>query len=206
MVAGRDTTASLLCFLFQQLAIHTEVFAKLRSEVLENFGTYTSPKNITFASLKSSKYLQWCLNETLRLFPTVPMNSRRSIVDTTLPRGGGPAGTDPIFVPKGTEVNYSVYAMHRQPSLWGPDCEQFKPERWNTRKTGFEYLPFNGGPRICLGQQFALTEAGYIIVRMLQRFDKIDPAGVVNRPKKWVVTLTGRPADGVHMRFHVAKE
>jgi cytochrome P450 len=114
---------------------------------VKEFGTYKAPRNITFSNLKACSYLQWCLNETLRLYPTVPLNSRRSIVDTTLPRGGGPDGLSPVFVPKGTEVNYSVYATHRNEAIWGKDANEFKAERWDGRKPGFEYLPFNGGPR-----------------------------------------------------------
>lgn len=147
LVAGRDTTASLMSFLFIMLSQHPDVFAELRRNIIETFGTYENPQEITFERLKATSYLQWCLNETLRLFPTVPLNSRRSIVDTTLPRGGGPDGSAPVFVPKGTEVNYSVYAMHRNKSVWGEDANVFKPERWNGMKVGFEYLPFNGGPR-----------------------------------------------------------
>lgn len=147
LVAGRDTTASLLSFMFLMLSQHQDVWHKLRQVILENFGTYDNPKEITFEKLKGTQYLQWCMNETLRLFPTVPMNSRRSIVDTTLPRGGGPDGLSPVFVPKGTEVNYSVYVMHRTKSIWGEDANEFKPERFNGMKAGFEYLPFNGGPR-----------------------------------------------------------
>ena len=147
LVAGRDTTASLLSFLFLTLAQHQDKLEKLRQTIINDFGTYNNPKNLSFASLKACTYLQWCLNETLRLYPTVPMNSRRSIVDTTLPRGGGPDGLSPIFVPKGTEINYSVYVMHRDKQLWGQDSDEFKPDRWLGRKPGFEFLPFNGGPR-----------------------------------------------------------
>jgi cytochrome P450 len=147
LVAGRDTTASLLGFLFLMLAQHQDTFHKLRKTVVNDFGTYKSTDKITFSSLKSCSYLQWCMNETLRLFPTVPLNSRRSIKDTTLPQGGGPDGLSPLFVPKGTEVNYSVYAMHRNEAFWGPDAAKFVPERWEGKKPGFEYLPFNGGPR-----------------------------------------------------------
>jgi cytochrome P450 len=139
-----------------------------------------------------------------RMYPTVPINSRRSIVDTTLPRGGGPDGNSPVFVPKGTEINYSVYVMHRSKELWGPDADEFVPERWQGRKVGFEYLPFNGGPRICLGQQFALTEAGYITVRLLQRFDRIDDSAMAGVPLEWYLTLTGRPKHGVKLRLHAA--
>jgi cytochrome P450 len=147
LVAGRDTTASLLSFLFLMLAEHEDTFLKLRKSIINDFGTYKDTNKITFSSLKSCSYLQWCMNETLRLYPTVPLNSRRSIKDTTLPRGGGPDGLSPLFVPKGTETNYSVYAMHRNTDIWGPDAVKFSPERWEGKKPGFEYLPFNGGPR-----------------------------------------------------------
>ena len=147
MVAGRDTTASLLSFLWISLSQHPEIFAKLRAAVLEEFGTFENPKEITFTNLKTCKYLQWCLHEALRLYPAVPGNARRSTVDTTLPRGGGPDGQSPVFIPKGTEINYSVYVMHRDTALWGADALKFMPERWQDRKAGFEFLPFNGGPR-----------------------------------------------------------
>jgi cytochrome P450 len=144
-IAGRDTTASLLSFMFVELARHEDIFQELRAAIVNEFGT--DERKLTFASLKACQYLQWCLQETLRLYPSVPLNSRRSVRDTTLPRGGGPDGESPLFVPKGTEVNYSVYAMHRTPEFWGSDANDFKPSRWDGRKSGFEFLPFNGGPR-----------------------------------------------------------
>ena len=64
--------------------------------------------------------------------------------------------------------------MHRRPEIWGADADQYRPERWEGKKVGWEFLPFNGGPRICLGQQFALTEAGYVIVRLVQRFSELE--------------------------------
>jgi cytochrome P450 len=60
--------------------------------------------------------------------------------------------------------------------------------------------------RICLGQQFALTEAGYVTVRMLQRFDKIDGSAMAGLPHDWFLTLTGRPKHGVKLRLHAAAE
>lgn len=148
LVAGRDTTAAFLSFLFLMLAEHPDVYSKLRTDILKDFGTFGSPKNISFAGLKACSYLQWCMNETLRLYPPVPWNSRRSTRDTSLPSGGGEDGLSPIFVPKGTETVYIVWLMQRQPEFWGPDAEAFKPERWENHKHGgFEYLPFNGGPR-----------------------------------------------------------
>lgn len=212
LLAGRDTTASLLSFLFMVFDLYPHVFVKLREIIIEEFGTYENPKEITFSNLKSCTYLQWCLNETLRLFPVVPLDGRRALKDTTLPVGGGPDGTSPVYVRKGQQVDYSVYVMHRRKDLWGPDADVFKPERWDGRRSGWEYLPFNGGPRICIGQQFALTEAGYVTVRLLQRFDRLQGVGNSwESPEKggygyvrqWV-TLTGSPADGVKVKLREA--
>lgn len=91
----------------------------------------------------------------LRLYPPVPLNARTSVKDTTIPVGGGPDGLSPIFIPKGTTVSYSVWAMHRRTDLWGPDAAKFNPDRWAGGKMrGWQYLPFNGGPRICLGRKY----------------------------------------------------
>jgi cytochrome P450 len=174
LLAGRDTTAGLLGWTFYTLVRHPEIHAKLRAIILDRFGTYSQPHSITFANLKSCTYLQHVLNEILRLYPNVPLNSRRSVRDTTLPRGGGPDGKSPIYIPKSTEINYSVHIMHHRKDVWGEDVEDFKPDRWEGKKVGWDYLPFNGGPRICLGQQFALTEAGYVIVRLMQRFEVLE--------------------------------
>lgn len=200
LLAGRDTTAGLLGWLFFHLVRHPHVWAKLRETILSDFGTYDKPNDITFARLKSCTYLQHCLNETLRLNPVVPINSRKANKNTTIPRGGGPDGSQKLYVKKGQQVDYSVHVMHRRKDLWGPDADEFKPERWVGRKTGWEYLPFNGGPRICIGQQFALTEAGYVTVRLMQRFrgmENMDMGPVVHHN----VTLTSHTGNGVRVRL-----
>ncbi|KAH8817050.1 cytochrome P450 family protein [Xylogone sp. PMI_703] len=192
MLAGRDTTAGLLGWVFLCLARNQEVLRKLREEIIETFGTFENHKEISFSTLKGCSYLQYVLNETLRLFPSVPNNNRETLKDTTLPFGGGPDGQSPVFIPKGYDCNYSVYAMHRRKDIWGPDAEEFNPDRWRGRKIGWEYLPFNGGPRICLGQQFALTEAGYVVTRLVQKYDRIqncDP----DREIRHIYTVTSAP-------------
>jgi hypothetical protein len=214
LLAGRDTTASLLSFVFVVFINHPHVYAKLRSILIDEFGTYSNPREITFEKMKSCSYLQWVLNETLRLYPVVPFNSRRALVDTTLPTGGGPDGTAPIYIRKGQEVSYLVYCMHRRKDLWGPDAEEFRPERWDGRRSGWEYLPFNGGPRICIGQQFSLTEAGYVLVRLLQRFDQVEGVGNSWEPvekggfgyERTTLTLSMRPTDGVKVRLREARD
>jgi cytochrome P450 len=141
LVAGRDTTASLLGWVFFCLARSPSRYTKLRDTVMHDFGTYDNPLEITFSKLKSCIYLQQCLKETLRLYSVVPLNSRTANKDTTLPAGGGPDGTAKVFVPKGTAVNYSVHVVHHREDIWGEDVEEWKPERWVGKKPGWEYLP-----------------------------------------------------------------
>ncbi|KAE8151466.1 cytochrome P450 [Aspergillus avenaceus] len=201
LLAGRDTTASVLSYTVHLLARHPSVFQKLRSTVLSSFGTYAHPHDITFASLKSCKYLQAVLNESQRLYPVIPVNRRCATKDTTLPRGGGPDGLSPIFLPKGQSVIFLPHVLHRRADIWGADTAHFNPDRWDAHKHGWEFIPFGGGPRICIGQQFALTEAAYVLVRLLQRFDAIEDV-FPGREMKWDLTLNSCPADKVTVRLH----
>ena len=154
--AARDTTASLLGWSFYFLARHPTVFSKLRQEVMNTFSA--DPKSeITYAQLWSCKYMQFVLNEVVRTVGIVPMNERAAIRDTTLPRGGGPDRQSPIFVPKGTQVLVPTYSMQHREDLWGDDVDEFKPERWQERKFGWDFIPFGGGARQCLGRKFSPT-------------------------------------------------
>ncbi|PYI00619.1 cytochrome P450 [Aspergillus sclerotiicarbonarius CBS 121057] len=171
LMAGRDTTASLLSNMFFMLAKYPATWDKLRREVASLEGRLP-----TYEELRNLKYLRCCMNESLRLHPVVPLNERLAMKDTVLPLGGGKDGLSPVFVAKGTQVSYNVYAMHRRTDLYGLDAAEFRPERWEDGhlKPRWEYLPFNGGPRICIGQQYALTEAGYVTVRMAQKFRTLE--------------------------------
>ncbi|KZL80721.1 cytochrome p450 [Colletotrichum incanum] len=200
LLAGRDTTAGLLGWALWSLSRNPKVYRKLRATIIATFGTYKQPRDITFESLKSCMYLQHTLKETLRLFPPVPLNTRQAARDTTLPKGGGPDGLCSVFVKQGTEIGYSVYAMHRRKDIWGDDAEIFNPDRWADRKPGWDYLPFNGGPRICLRQQFALTEAGYVLTRLLQRFDEVENCDPEMEPVH-SYNLTSAP-NHVLVKFH----
>lgn len=111
LLAGRDTTASTLAWFFFTMADprHAHVYRRLRDVILAEFGTHSQPKRpITFEGLKNLPYLQWCINEILRLYPIVPVNSRGAVRDTVLPTGGGPDGQSPILIKKGQDVSYSV--------------------------------------------------------------------------------------------------
>ncbi|KAK3896583.1 n-alkane-inducible cytochrome p450 [Staphylotrichum tortipilum] len=126
--------------------------------------------------------------EALRLYPPIPLNIRVANKDTVLPMGGGPDGTAPIFVPAGQEVAYPVFLTHRRHGLQGEDADLFRPERWRDVRPRFQYLPFNTGPRICPGQQFALLKTllktSYVVVRFQQECVRLE--GPSDKPQRCI--------------------
>ncbi|KAI5968308.1 hypothetical protein CANMA_002524 [Candida margitis] len=204
MVAGRDTTAGLLSFAFFELAKHQDVWNKLKEEIYQHFGSGEDSRveDITFESMKQCTYLKWVLNEVLRMYPSVPVNFRVANKDTTLPIGGGPDGNSPVYIGKGTTFAYSPYMTQRIDKFYGKDAQEFKPERWESSpKLGWAYLPFNGGPRICLGQQFALTEASYVIVRLAQMFPNLVSKYDGPEPCRKLIHLTMCLKDGLEVQM-----
>ncbi|KAJ7677044.1 cytochrome P450 [Mycena polygramma] len=182
--AGRDTTAGLLTFTTYMLAEHSEILAKLRDEIFRVVGPSQRP---TYDNFREMKYLRAVLNETLRLYCPVPFNVRTAIQPTRFhSSNGGP----PIYVPAGTRTIFSTILMHRRTDLWGPDALEFDPERFLDARLHqyltphpFIFLPFNAGPRICLGQQFAYHEASFFLVRLLQTFSRITLADDAQPPR-----------------------
>lgn len=89
--------------------------------------------------------------------------------------------------------------MFRRKDIYGPDANDFRPERWADPnfRPGWAYIPFNGGPRICLGQAYALTEAGYTVVRLVQTFREVEQRDFT--PYKENVRLTASIFGGVHV-------
>ncbi|KAI5954290.1 hypothetical protein KGF54_002065 [Candida jiufengensis] len=202
LLAGRDTTAGLLSFAIFELAKNPPFWLTLREEILNHFGTEV--EDITFENLKKCEYLKAILNETLRLYPSVPRNARVATKNTTLPFGGGKDGQSKIFIPKGSTIVYNISATQVDPKYYGKDSKEFRPERWyeeSTRKLGWAYLPFNGGPRICLGQQFALTEASYVIARLAQNYSTLSLKPNSEYPPKKLSHLTMCLYDGVYIKM-----
>lgn len=158
LLAGRDTTSALLTNVWFELSKRPQVYARLRSEIDEVTGR-TRPD---YSQLKDMKYLRALLNESLRLYPVVPANTREAGKDTVIPLGGGEDGRAPVLVKKGQFFAWSVHTMHRRRDIYGDDVLEFKPERWldgeggdkgKALRPGWGYLPFNGGPRVCLGRE-----------------------------------------------------
>nr|BED42920.1 cytochrome P450 monooxygenase [Trametes versicolor] len=176
LLAGRDTTACTLTFAIYRLAEHPDILKRLREEILDVVGPTRRP---SYDDVRNMKFLRAVINETLRLYPPVPVNVRCAIKDTVLT--SKTPGETPLFVPAGMRCIYSVFVMHRRKDLWGPDALKFDPDRFLDERVQkyltpnpFIFLPFNAGPRICLGQQFAYNEMSFMLVRLLQQVSAIE--------------------------------
>ncbi|KAF8962912.1 cytochrome P450 monooxygenase CYP63 [Flammula alnicola] len=181
LLASRDTTASVLTYITYFMAIHLDVAERLRAEVLEHCGPTAPP---TFEHFRHMKYMRAVINETLRLFPPVPLNLRETrsapcvlpISDRTF---SDPSEQQPLYMPAQTTIVYLPLLTQRNPALWGEDADEFDPDRWidPDRIAKFVanptmFTPFSAGPRICLGQNYAYNEMSYFLVRLLQQFDR----------------------------------
>ncbi|RAL15235.1 cytochrome P450 [Aspergillus homomorphus CBS 101889] len=203
LLASRDDTASLLSSIVYFLARDKRVWSKLEEEVLD---AASGAEPVTLRDIQNLPYLRAVVNEALRLFPPVPINARVALHDTIIPTGGGPDGRSPIYIKRHQPVGYSVWTVHRRTDIWGPDAEVFRPERWADRKqAAWEFLPFNGGPRACLGQQFAVTQASHLIFRLVQQFDCIESAKSgadyeTNPPMRQTLTMCHENGVVVRMR------
>ncbi len=132
--------------------------ARLREEIRSVAGDNEDLKR---EDMKKMTYQANVLKEALRLYPLVPVNTRTVHRTTVLPTGGGPHGSS---VRQGDNVAYCVYAMHRRKDLLGEDAFEFRPSRWEEDlplyhdevNAKWGYLPFNGGPRVCLGRKLFL--------------------------------------------------
>ena len=135
------------------LTLHDDVLAKLRAEVLAVCGQNGSP---SIAQLRSLKYTRAILNETLRLFPPVPLNIRETReTPCVFPPSRTATDPRPLYVPKHTSVVYLPLLIQRDSVLWGPDADKFDPERWLVPEritmitaNPMMFTPFSSGPRI----------------------------------------------------------
>ncbi|RVW82813.1 Cytochrome P450 86B1 [Vitis vinifera] len=136
-------------------------------EINEVLGHRESNTALTMKDLKKMVYLQAALSETLRLYPSVPVDFKEVVEDDVLPDG--------TRVKKGSRVLYSIFSMARMESIWGKDCMEFKPERWIkdgqfVSENQFKYPVFNAGPRLCIGKKFAFTQMKMVAASILMRY------------------------------------
>ncbi len=168
VVAGHDTTTALLAWVWVMLGQHPDVMARAKTEIDDVLGDQPP----TIDGLRRLTYLDQVIKETLRLYPPAHLGSRIATAD--LEYAGYP-------IAAGSRVIYSIYLTHRLPRLW-PDPHRFDPERWANgyRPAKFTYLPFGGGPRLCIGASFGEHMAAIVLARTLQLADVTVQPGVAH--------------------------
>ncbi|THU53828.1 hypothetical protein C4D60_Mb10t18530 [Musa balbisiana] len=194
LLAGRDAVASGLTSFFLLLSQNPYTAAAMRDEIAAVIKD-GNEDTVNYEQLKEMHYVHAVLYESLRLFPPVQFDSKFCLEDDVLPDG--------TFVSKNTRVTYHPYAMGRMESIWGPDCREFKPERWLrggvfTPANLFNYPVFQAGQRVCLGKELALEEMKAVVVSVVSKFDVEVLQGA--QPLKFDVGLTATINGGVSAR------
>jgi len=184
IVAGHETTALALAWALYLLALHPERQEEARTVAREALGDRAA----TAEDLPALAPLRRVIEEALRLYPPAAFMTRQAEVEAEV------AGHR---IAPGCLIMIPIYAIHRHRRLWDdPDAfdpDRFRPERARGRHK-FAYLPFSGGPRICIGMAFALMEAQIILATLLARFAVALPAG---RAPRLQMTFTLRPEGGL---------
>jgi len=186
LIAGHETVASALTWCWYLLAQHPEQLARLQEEL----DGVLDGRRPTIADLAQLPLTRAIFDETLRLYPPAWIITRRAIAADKLGDGE---------IPANGLILISPYVVHRHPGFW-PEPEQFRPDRFlpgaSDGRPRFAYIPFGGGPRLCIGDQFALTEAQLIIAEVARRgrLALVPDQKVVMEP---LVTL--RPQHGLWM-------
>lgn len=137
-----------------------------------------------------------------RLFPNGVTQVRKCIRDTTLPVGGGPDGKQPIFVRKGDVVQVNKNVTHRDRDIWGPDAEEFRPERWKGLRPYWNFVPFGGGPRRCPAQMLVTAEASYFLARLMRVYKRIE----ARDPNPYVGVMRVGPSNKTGMQIALFKD
>lgn len=202
LIAGRDTTAQALSWAVLLVARAGRGVAEaLAAEGLAagGGGAGAGAFALPFEGVgKELRYARAVAQETLRLFPSVPKDTKEAVEGCALPDGS--------WVPAGSLVAYLPYCMGRCPELWGDDAEQFKPERFlppNPPPSPWKLPAFNGaGPRACLGQNMALVEAAFVLALIYRRFELelSPPEQAAPNGVPFANSLTLPQARGVTMR------
>lgn len=191
LIAGHETTAAVLTWTLYCLAKHPKDTERLQAEVDSILGD----RKPTLEDVKALWFTTRCLNESMRLYPQPPVLIRRALEDDIV---GG------FKVEKGSDIFISVWNLHRSPETW-KHPNSFDPTRFDSSKgtpneltENFSYLPFGGGKRKCIGDQFALIEAITALAMMMRRYTfELDPS----YPDVGMTTgATIHTSNGLHMR------
>ncbi|KAJ4726549.1 Cytochrome P450 [Melia azedarach] len=191
-IAGQETTASLLASTMVLLSMHPHWQERAREEVFRVLGNKV-PK---FDDLNQLKIVTQILYEVLRLYPPAAMFSRMNIKETKIGE---------LVLPAGVMFSLPIVLVHRDPEYWGDDAEEFNPDRFSqgiskaTKNNQVAFFPFSWGPRICIGQNFALMEAKLALAMILQNFSFQLSPNYTHAPAR-MINL--HPQFGVHLILH----
>ncbi|CAI5726541.1 unnamed protein product [Peronospora effusa] len=172
IIAGRETTATTMSWMIVMLNRYPKVLEQVRDELQNKLPDLGSGKmrNPSMEEFQQLVYLEATIRETLRLFPIIVSSGRSATQDVWLDEG--------TFIKAGTRVILPHYSIGRMPTVWGPDANEFKPERWLDPTTSkikvvspFKFTAFLGGPHNCLGMKFALIEMKIAMAKLLSEFD-----------------------------------
>jgi cytochrome P450 len=193
VTAGHETTAVALMWAWLLLGQHPEAADRLYEEVDGQLAGHP----LTFEKLAALPYTEMVIKETLRLFPPAFSFGRAPVEDVAFTVNG----REYVFK-KGATIIISTMAMHRLPEYF-PEPDAFRPERWTASEPQppkYAYLPFGAGPRVCLGNMFAMMEAQVILATMVQQVRLSPEPGV---KMEWDPLITLRPSGPVRMRVSI---
>ena len=176
VLAGYETTANLMSWMLWKLMTTPHLWQECRQEVLSVCGM--NPP--TSDQLKELPILDAVINETLRMYPPVPVLGKEVVTPHTLTPQPNEGNRQPIPMVAGVQIHINIHILHRLPEYWGEDAAVFDHTRWlrgassaagkkQPYSHAFAWLPFSAGERNCIGQTFALYEARTAMCRMLQR-------------------------------------
>ncbi|KAH9879678.1 hypothetical protein IAQ61_001497 [Plenodomus lingam] len=199
LAAGHETTASALTWAVYCLCRYPDVQSRLRDEVRTQLPALHD-SNASFSSTEIDRlpYLNAVLQETLRVFPPVPITIRETTLDTTI---------QSHFIPAGTTLVICPWAINTSTHLWGPDARSFNPERWlgpgkaNTggAESNYAVTTFLHGPRSCIGREFAKAEFACLVAGLVGRCEmEFEDEGY---ELKIQGGITSKPKDGLRVRI-----
>ncbi|XP_062090050.1 cytochrome P450 86B1 [Humulus lupulus] len=173
ILAGRDTSSVALSWFFWLIDRNPVVVQKILEELCKILGEREELEKgdmVVFRpeEIKKMDYLQAAISEALRLYPSVPVDHKEVVEDEKFPDG--------TELKKGTKVVYAIYAMGRTEAIWGKDCLEYKPERWlgrdgrYMRESAYKFTAFNGGPRLCLGKDFAYYQMKFVAASIIYHY------------------------------------